>query len=86
MILSTDSGPAHLANAIGLPVVVLFGAGNEFNTAPFNKQKRMIIRYGQLNCEPCVKNTCKLYDVPKCMEMLDELQIISALHLYLPND
>ena len=86
MILSTDSGPAHLANGIGLPVVVLFGAGNEFNTAPFNKQNRMIIRYGQLNCEPCVKNTCKLYDVPKCMEMLDELQIISALHLYLPND
>ena len=86
LMLSTDSGPAHLANALDLPVIVLFGAGNELNTAPFNKQNLKVIRYGQLNCEPCVKNTCKLYDKPKCMEMLSELRIISAMGLYLQND
>jgi len=82
-ILTTDSGPAHLANAVGRPTVVLFGAGDEHNTAPYNKENLTIIRAGKLACEPCVRNTCKLYGVPKCMELLDELQIINALSVYL---
>jgi len=84
-ILTTDSGPAHLANAVGTPTVVLFGAGNEHNTAPYNKQNLTILRAGKLNCEPCVKNTCMLYGIPKCMELLDELQMINALSVYLPH-
>ncbi|MBB5396064.1 glycosyltransferase family 9 protein [Mucilaginibacter sp. AK015] len=84
-VLTTDSGPAHLANAVGTPTVVLFGAGNENNTAPYNKQQLTVIRYGELICEPCVRNTCKLYGLPKCMEMLDEIKIINALSLHL-ND
>jgi len=84
-ILTTDSGPAHLANSLGTPTIVLFGAGNEHNTAPYNKQNLSVIRYGKLNCEPCVKNTCKLYGIPKCMQLLDELQIINTLSLYLPH-
>jgi lipopolysaccharide heptosyltransferase II len=82
-IITTDSGPAHLANSVGTPTIVLFGAGNEHNTAPYNKQNLTVLRYGKLECEPCVKNTCKLYGVPKCMQMLDELQIIDALGHYL---
>jgi heptosyltransferase-2 len=84
-ILTTDSGPGHLANSVDVPTIVLFGAGNESNTAPYNKKDLTVIRYGQLVCEPCVRNTCKLYGIPKCMEMLDEIKIINALSLYL-ND
>jgi ADP-heptose:LPS heptosyltransferase len=84
-VLTTDSGPAHLANSVGTPTIVLFGAGNEHNTAPYNKQHLKIIRYGKLSCEPCVKNTCKLYGIPKCMQLIDELQIINTLSLYLPH-
>ncbi|HZY38436.1 MAG TPA: glycosyltransferase family 9 protein [Mucilaginibacter sp.] len=85
VVLTTDSGPAHLANSAGAPTIVLFGAGNEQNTAPYNKQDLHIIRYGKLDCEPCVKNTCKLYGIPKCMQLLDEMQIVAALKTYLPN-
>ena len=84
-IITTDSGPAHLANSLGTPTIVLFGAGNEHNTAPYNKQNLTVLRYGKLTCEPCVKNTCRLYGVPKCMQLIDELQIINALSLYLPH-
>ena len=82
-VLTTDSGPAHLANSVGTPTIVLFGAGNEHNTAPYNKQNLTVLRYGKMDCEPCVKNTCKLYGIPKCIQMLDELQVINALRLYL---
>lgn len=82
MMLTTDSGPAHIGNALGVPVVVLFGAGNENNTAPYNKKSLTILRLGQLPCEPCVKNTC-IYGLPKCLEQLDEHKITKAVSNYL---
>jgi lipopolysaccharide heptosyltransferase II len=82
-VITTDSGPAHLANALGTSTIVLFGAGNEHNTAPYNKQRLTVLRAGKLECEPCVRNTCKLYGIPKCMQLLDEMKIINALNLYL---
>jgi lipopolysaccharide heptosyltransferase II len=82
-VLTTDSGPAHLANSLGVPTIVLFGAGNELNTAPYNKGNLKVIRAGKLECEPCVRNTCKLYGIPKCMQLIDEIEIVNALSLYL---
>jgi len=78
-VLSTDSGPAHLANALLVPTVVLFGAGNERHTAPYNKSLCSVIRLGQLPCEPCVNNVCKLYGSPRCLELLDETMIVQKL-------
>lgn len=83
VVLTTDSGPAHLANGVGVPVIALFGAGNEHNTAPYNKENLTIIRAGKLDCEPCVRNTCELYGAPKCMKLIDSMQIINALSVYL---
>jgi lipopolysaccharide heptosyltransferase II len=71
-VLSTDSGPAHISNALGKKTVVLFGAGNEYNTAPYNKENCVVVRLGKLACEPCVKNTCKVYGIPECLLQLDE--------------
>ena len=81
-MLSTDSGPAHLANALNLPLVVLFGAGDENNTAPFRKEQLQVLRLGKLGCEPCVKNTC-MYGSPKCLELLENKFIINALTKYI---
>ncbi len=83
VLLTTDSGPAHLANSLNIPVIVLFGAGDEHNTAPFNTNNLHVIRAGQLACEPCLSNTCKLYGVPKCLELIETSKIISILNSYL---
>ncbi len=79
VFLTTDSGPAHVANAAGTHTIVLFGAGNERNTAPYNAGNRQIIRLGQLPCEPCLKNHCRLYGVPKCLTELGEATIVAAV-------
>ncbi len=83
LLLTTDSGPAHLANALGTRTVVLFGAGNESNTAPYNKELRSIIRLGQLSCEPCEKNVCLRFGVPQCLERLDSNRIVETVKLHL---
>lgn len=79
LLLSTDSGPAHLANALGTYTVVLFGAGNEKITAPYNQNCRTIIRLHQLSCEPCEKNVCVRYGTPQCLERLDSARIVSEV-------
>lgn len=79
VMLTTDSGPAHLANALGTHTVVLFGAGNENNTAPWNADKRTIIRLGKLTCEPCVRNECVQFDTPQCLELLETSAIVEAV-------
>lgn len=79
VMLSTDSGPAHLANALQTATVVLFGAGNEAETAPYNQQFRSIIRLNELSCEPCEKNICVRFGTPQCLERLNTQKIISEL-------
>lgn len=79
LLLTTDSGPAHVANALGVCTIVLFGAGNENNTAPYNVENREIIRLGKLKCEPCLKNKCPLYDEPHCLTLLSEELICTAV-------
>lgn len=79
LVLTTDSGPAHVSNAMQTHTIVLFGAGNENNTAPYNKDKRSIIRLGKLSCEPCVSNTCKQFGLPECLIQLDENLIASTI-------
>lgn len=79
LVLSTDSGPAHLANALGTHTLVLFGAGEERKTAPYNKANRTVIRLGKLSCEPCVSNTCKKYSLPECLVRLDEAVIVKEV-------
>lgn len=83
LVLTTDSGPAHLSNALGTHTIVLFGAGKETNTAPYNKELRNIIRLGQLSCEPCEKNICVRYGIPQCLERLDSQRIIETAKLHL---
>lgn len=79
LMLTTDSGPAHLSNALGTDTLVLFGAGNENNTAPYNKSLRSIIRLGKLSCEPCTRNVCVQFKTPQCLELLDSLTIIETV-------
>jgi ADP-heptose:LPS heptosyltransferase len=79
LMLTTDSGPAHLANAMGTQTVVLFGAGNENNTAPYNKEAVDVIRLGKLSCEPCTKNVCVQFSTPQCLELLETKNIVAAM-------
>jgi ADP-heptose:LPS heptosyltransferase len=61
-VIANDSGPMHLANAVGVPVVTFFGAGDPIETGPFNTAHSIVINK-QLPCSPCVKNICRFPEV-----------------------
>ncbi len=56
LVVSNDSGPLHLAAAVGTRTVSLWGAGDPAVTGP--PPEHSVIRHPELYCVPCVKNVC----------------------------
>lgn len=76
-VVANDSGPMHLANAVGTPLVTHIGAADPIETEPFNKARtRIISKY--LPCSPCVKNTCPFPTV-YCLEHVTVDDLYSSL-------
>lgn len=59
LFIGNDSGPAHLAAAVGAPIVVLSGADDPKATSPVAARKKLL-RLDQLDCIACEKNKCPL--------------------------
>jgi len=51
LLLSADSGPMHLATAVGTPTLALFGSTDPVVTGPFDARSEAI--YKALPCAPC---------------------------------
>jgi heptosyltransferase-1 len=77
VVLSTDSGPAHIAGALGRPTLVLFGATDWRKTKPSGTNVS-IQTYG-LFCSPCLKRTCWRDTPVECMSLLTPQKIRTLL-------
>ena len=64
-VVSNDSGPMHIAAALGIPVFAIFGPTDPLRTGPYGKGHTIIRE--DISCAPCFKRTC---DDLKCMESL----------------
>ncbi len=73
-VVTTDTGPMHLAAATGVPVVALFGPTAPWRTGPYCKNKR-IIRKG-LPCSPCFRRSCDKRD---CMTTIGVHEVLEAI-------
>ncbi|GAK59774.1 hypothetical protein U27_06759 [Candidatus Vecturithrix granuli] len=76
LVVTNDSGPMHLANAVGAPMVTFIGAADPVETEPFNRGNALVINK-QLACSPCVKNVCKFSTV-RCLEQISVEEIYQA--------
>ena len=56
LVISTDSGPMHIAAAVGTPVVALFGPTDPARTGPYGKGHRVLQQ--ELPCSPCFLKKC----------------------------
>ena len=79
LLLSTDSGPAHVANALGTPLVVCFGPGDEARTGPYHPARAVVARApGPVPCGGCT-NVCRFGAAPPCLLHLDEAALAAAV-------
>jgi heptosyltransferase-2 len=56
-LVSNDTGIAHLAAALGTPVVSVFGSTSPVWTAPLGRCNRVL--YRQVECSPCFERVCR---------------------------
>ena len=59
MIVGGDTGPVHLASALGIPVVAIYGSSDAKRNAPYTTKLRLFQRT-ELPCVPCWKTKCPL--------------------------
>jgi len=52
-----DSGAMHLASALGIPTVGIFGSTNPARTGPFGPRATVVSH--PLDCSPCLARTCR---------------------------
>ncbi len=72
LLVSNDSGPMHLAGAVGTPVVAFFGPTDPGRTAPTGSPARVLDRY--VFCSPCFRSRC-----PYGHEGMKEISVEMAL-------
>ncbi len=64
-VVSNDSGPMHIAAALGVPVFAVFGPTDPLRTGPYGKGHTII--KADVSCSPCFRKRC---DDMKCMQSL----------------
>jgi len=72
--ITTDSGPLHLAQALAVPTLGLFGASLPEITGP-RRNDALVLR-GSVTCAPCSRNHCAEQE---CMRQLTPDKVLTAL-------
>ena len=73
-VITTDSGPMHLAAAVGTPVIALFGPTDPARTGPYGKGHTVI--RADLPCSPCLLKKCP---TKECMKEITPEQVYAVL-------
>lgn len=76
LVISTDTGPMHLAAAVQTPVVALFGPTAPWRTGPYGAGHQVIRR--DLPCSPCFKKVCPM-GTTACMNLILPQTVWSAV-------
>ncbi len=71
-VVSCDTGPMHLAVALGKEVVALFGPADPRRTGPYRGQ---VVR-ASLPCAPCNRRTC---ENPVCMQSITPEDVMEKI-------
>lgn len=76
LVVSNDTGPAHVAAALGTPTLTLFGPTNEFETAPLGKHAE-IIRAEGIECARCMHRDCPIDH--RCMTDISAGEVMARI-------
>jgi lipopolysaccharide heptosyltransferase I len=76
LLVTVDSGPMHWADALGVPLVAIFGATDPARTGPYRQLAHVVAKAG-LDCRPCHARICSRGDLA-CLRTLEVEQVLQA--------
>jgi heptosyltransferase-2 len=74
LLVGNDSGPVHLAAALGIPTVAVFGATDYKVAAPYGSRGREV--HVQVECSPCWLRECPIDH--RCMTRVSPEMVCNA--------
>jgi ADP-heptose:LPS heptosyltransferase len=72
LVVANDSGPMHVAAALGRPLVTQFGPTNPVRTGPFRREDA-VLRL-DIPCSPCYSRVCSHQS---CLQWLDVESVLA---------
>jgi lipopolysaccharide heptosyltransferase I len=74
LVISNDTGPMHVAAALGKPLLAIFGPTNPRRTGP-QGQVEHVLQASHLPCVPCMKRRCHYREPLACMRAITPEQV-----------
>jgi heptosyltransferase-2 len=74
IFLTNDSGAMHIASALGIPSVTIFGPTDETATGPLGAMARIVRE--PVDCSPCLKRECPIDH--RCMTRVTSETVVAA--------
>jgi heptosyltransferase-1 len=82
VFVSGDTGPLHIAAAVGTPVVAIFGPDDPNKTGPYTDKK--IVIWKELECSPCSNiKTCD--HAQDCMQKITVDEVMTAIRVLISS-
>jgi heptosyltransferase-2 len=78
-LVTNDTGPMHVAAAVGTPVVAIFGPTDTTTTSPFGSRHTIIRK--TVSCAPCLKRACPTDH--RCMKLITVDEVFKECEKYL---
>lgn len=72
--LTNDSGAMHIASALGIPTVAIFGATDDIGTGPTGPLARVVRE--SVECSPCLLRECPIDH--RCMTRVEAARVANA--------
>ena len=76
LYIGNDSGPMHLAAAVGTPTVAVWGSSDSRRWRPWGVEHRVV--QNPFECNPCPGYRCLVADSPLCIESVTTDQVSAA--------
>lgn len=76
LLVTNDSGPMHLASAVGCNIVALFGPGDYNRIRPYGPPDRWRVLRKMVPCAPCYKQICNDH---RCMRLITVEDVFSTI-------
>ena len=83
LLITNDTGPMHVAAALGKPLVALFGPTAPERTGPYD-QLQNVLRL-DLPCSPCLKSNCAYAKTDECLHGLSPTVVLARAEKLLPR-
>jgi lipopolysaccharide heptosyltransferase II len=84
LMITNDTGPMHVAAALGTRVVGLFGPTEPRRTGPYGQQEHVLQL--ELPCSPCLKSRCRFYKPLECLRALSPETVFDAVRKRLDSE